>query len=280
MHQPKADASAQVAKTRPARTISRNLFSLEGKVAVVTGAGGRPGGIGEAYAQALAAFGASVAVADLNLEGAKAAAQRIEALGARASPIHVDIADPASTAALMAEAAKIFGGVDILVNNAALMVEDDARTIASTVPLATWNRMLSINLTGALLCSQAAAPLMRSRGGGRIVNQTSLGAFPALSVYGITKLALVGLTTTLAQELGRDGITVNAIAPGITDSGAGLTMREKPSRWSQIVQETCALRGLGSPDELTGALLYLCSEAGSWTTGQVLHVDGGVVLRP
>ncbi len=258
--------------------ISTDLFSVAGKVAVITGAGGRPGGIGEAYASALSVFGASVVLADLNLEGAQAAAERINAAGGSAVAAHVDISNPDSVAAMMKEAEKAFGGVDILVNNAALMIEDDARVLTSTVSLDTWNRMLAINLTGALLCSQAAAPLMRARGGGRIVNQASVGAFPATSVYGITKLALVGLTKTLAQELGPDCITVNAIAPGITDSGAGLTLRDNPGRWSKIWSQTASLRAIGLPKELAGALLYLCSSAGDWVSGQTLHVDGGVVL--
>jgi NAD(P)-dependent dehydrogenase (short-subunit alcohol dehydrogenase family) len=260
-------------------TISKDLFSLAGKVAIVTGVGGRPGGIGEAYAGALGVFGAKVVAADVNAEGAEAAAGRLRELGVEALGVGVDISDPASVAAMVARAGEAFGGVDILVNNAALMLEAlSSRT--STVPLEDWNRIFAVNLTGALLCSQAVIPVMRERGWGRIVNQLSSGAFPAQGVYGISKLALMGLTTALAQELGRSNITVNAIAPGITDSGAGLTLREKPTRYFEILSETCALRVRGKPDELTGALLYLCSEAGAWTTGQVLHVDGGVVIRP
>jgi NAD(P)-dependent dehydrogenase (short-subunit alcohol dehydrogenase family) len=259
--------------------VSRELFSLEGKVAIVTGAGGRPGGIGEAYASALATFGAAVVVADIDGDGAERAAESLRKAGAQALAARVDIADPGSVKAMTDAAVKAFGGVDILVNNAALMVEI-LRVAMSTIDLETWNRIMAINVTGALLCSQAAAPIMRERGGGRIVNQVSAGAYPALSVYGISKLALVGVTTALAQELGRSNITVNAIAPGITNSGAGESMRGAPSKWSQMVAETCPLRAHGVPDELVGALLYLCSEAGGWTTGQVLHVDGGVVMRP
>src|ERR1019366_7089468 len=114
----------------------------------------------------------------------------------------------------MAEAAtKAFGGIDILVNNAALMV-DISYDNCETISLENWNKAFSVNLNGALLCARAVAPSMRERGGGRIVNQTSGGAFPAIGLYGITKLALVGLTTTLAKQLGKANITVNAIAPG------------------------------------------------------------------
>jgi NAD(P)-dependent dehydrogenase (short-subunit alcohol dehydrogenase family) len=260
-------------------TVSKDLFSLVGKVAIVTGAGGRPGGIGEAYASALGVFGASVVAADVNAEGAESVAGRLRDLGIAAIGVRVDISDPASVAVMVHRAVAAFGGVDILVNNAALMLEaTGSRT--SEISLEEWNRIMSVNLTGSLLCSQAVIPLMRERGWGRIVNQLSSGAFPAQGVYGISKLALMGLTTALASEVGRSNITVNGIAPGITDSGAGLTLRANPSRYFQILSETCALRVRGRPDELTGALLYLCSDAGSWTTGQILHVDGGVVLRP
>jgi NAD(P)-dependent dehydrogenase (short-subunit alcohol dehydrogenase family) len=260
-------------------TVTKDLFSLSGKVAIVTGVGGRPGGIGEAYAGALGVFGASVVAADLDADGAESAAERLRAQGVAAIGVQADISDPASVAAMVARAKDAFGGVDILVNNAALMLEA-LRYRTSTIALEDWNRIISVNLTGALLCAQAVIPLMRERGWGRIVNQLSSGAFPAQGVYGISKLALMGLTTALAQEVGRSNITVNGIAPGITDSGAGLTLRENPTRYFEILSETCALRVRGQPDELTGALLYLCSEAGAWTTGQILHVDGGVVLRP
>jgi NAD(P)-dependent dehydrogenase (short-subunit alcohol dehydrogenase family) len=260
-------------------TISKDLFSLAGKVAIVTGAGGRPGGIGEAYAGALGVFGAAVVAADINAEGAQAAAERLRAQGVEAVGVGVDISDPQSVAAMVAQAKAAFGGVDILVNNAGLMLET-FNVRLSTASLEDWNRIMAVNVTGALLCAQAVIPTMRERGWGRIVNQLSSGAFPAQSVYGISKLALMGVTTALAQEVGRSNITVNAIAPGITDSGAGLTIRANPTRYFEIMSETCALRIRGEPDELTGALLYLCSEAGSWTTGQVLHVDGGIVIRP
>ena len=258
-------------------TDAQTLFNLNGKVAIVTGAGGRANGIGEAYANALAAFGAAVVTADIVTDGALRAAAEIKAKGGAAIGVGVDIADRVSVAALVHRTQQVFGGVDILVNNAALMIEALGAP-ASTIDIDSWNKIMSVNVTGALLCAQAVAPLMRERGGGRIVNQISSGAYPALSVYGVSKLALAGLTTTLAQELGRANITVNAIAPGITDSGAGLTMRTKPSRYSQRLEETCALRARGLPNELTGALLFLCSDAGAWTTGQVLHVDGGAVM--
>ncbi|HTZ70317.1 MAG TPA: SDR family oxidoreductase [Acetobacteraceae bacterium] len=260
-------------------TFSIDQFRIDGKVAIVTGAGGRGNSIGRAYARGLANAGAAVIVADLNAEGAKLVADEIVAAGGKALAVGVDIADPASVARMAQAAADSFGGIDILVNNAALMVEVAAAR-AADIALDDWNRMLGVNLTGALLCTQAVLPSMRARGGGRIVNQLSGGAFPAVSLYGVSKLALYGLTTTLARQLGREKIHVNAIAPGNTMSDAGRLLTPDDSPFTKLLEATVAMRVRGQPDELVGALLLLCSPAGDWITGQVLHVDGGWVLRP
>ena len=254
-------------------------FSLAGKVAIVTGAGGRGNSIGRAYALGLANAGAAVVVADLNAEGAKVVADEIVATGGKALAVGVDITDREAVAGMVQAAVTAFGGVDILVNNAALMAEL-TYTPAFMVSPEEWGRVLSVNLTGALNCAQAAIPLMQARGGGRIVNAVSGGAFPAQSVYGISKLALVGLTTTLATELGQAGIAVNAIAPGNTmsDAGKGLTPPDSPFR--KKMEMNVVMRIEGQPDELVGALLLLVSPAGAWITGQVIHVDGGWILRP
>ena len=258
---------------------SLDQFRLDGKVAIVTGAGGRGNSIGRAYALGLAGAGAAVIVADIQADGAKVVADEIIALGGRAVAVRVDITDPASARAMVDTATSAFGGVDILVNNAALMAELGHQPIAD-VAIEDWNRTLNVNLTGALICCQAAIPAMRTRGGGRIVNQTSGGAFPAVGIYGISKLALVGLTTTLAKSLGKDGITANAIAPGNVTSDAGKQLVPDDSAFLQFLKMTVAGRAQGEPDELVGALLLLCSDAGAWITGQTLHVDGGWVLRP
>ena len=256
-----------------------DLFRLDGKVAVVTGAGGRGNSIGRAYAMGLAEAGAAVVIADLNGEGANAVAAEIEGAGGEAIGVQVDVANEVSTLAMAERAADAFGGVDILVNNAALMVDisyDNCETIA----LDAWNRAFAVNLNGALLCARAVIPSMRTRGGGRIVNQTSGGAFPAIGLYGISKLALVGLTTTLAKQFGKEGITCNAIAPGNVKSDAGKLLVPDDSPFIKFLEATVATRPRGEPDELVGALLLLCSPAGEWITGQTLHVDGGWVMRP
>ncbi|KHK90407.1 SDR family oxidoreductase [Novosphingobium malaysiense] len=258
---------------------SIDQFRLDGKVAIVTGGGGRGNSIGRAYAVGLANAGASVVVADLNEDGAKAIAAEITAAGGRAIGVKVDVADRASTLSMAQAAQASFGGVDILVNNAALMVELGYEPVEN-VPLDAWNKMLDVNLTGALLCSQAVIPMMRTRGGGRIVNQSSGGAFPATSIYGVGKIALVGLTTALAKQLGKEGITCNAIAPGSVSTDAGNMLLPDDSPFLQYLDSVVAGRARGTPDELVGALMLLCSSAGAWITGQTLHVDGGWVIRP
>ena len=260
-------------------SFSIDQFRLDGKVAIVTGAGGRGNSIGRAYALGLANAGASVVVADINADGAKAVADEIIGSGGKAVSAGADITKPDSVATMVDAATKAFGGVDILVNNAALMVEVVSNQ-ATNISLDDWNRLLSVNLTGALLCSQAVIPSMRERGGGRIVNQLSGGAFPAQSLYGVSKLALYGLTTTLARQLGPENIAVNAIAPGNVMSEAGKLLTPDDSPFIQLLNATVAMRVRGEPDELVGALLLLCAPAGAWITGQVLHVDGGWVLRP
>ena len=258
---------------------SLDSFSLKGKVAIVTGAGARQRSIGAAYAGGLCAAGAAVVVADLNGKGAEAVAKDLTGRGGKAIGTQVDITDPASAKRMVETADEAFGGIDILVNNAAMMAEIKFKPVIAT-PLDEWNRLMAVNVNGALLCSQAAVPLMRKRGGGRIINQVSGGAYPANSGYGVSKLALVGVTTTLAAELGRDRITVNAIAPGNVASEAGKMSAPDDSPFMQMLRNTVALRPTGEPDELVGALLLLASPAGDWITGQVIHVDGGWILRP
>lgn len=193
-------------------------WSLDGKVALVTGAA--PGGIGETYARTLAAAGAAVVCADIREDGAAEVAAGLEAEGHRAIGVGVDITDPDSVESMTGTAASVFGGVDILVNNAALMATVHPGPVLEC-DYDHWKHVMDVNLNGAYLCSRSVVPYMRERGGGRIVNQTSGGAYPPGTLYGITKLALVGLTTTLARDLGPSRITANAIAPGMVESEAG-----------------------------------------------------------
>ncbi|CAN7627291.1 SDR family oxidoreductase [Phenylobacterium sp. LjRoot225] len=181
-------------------TFSIDQYRLDGKTAVVTGAGGRGNSIGRAYAMGLAKAGAAVVVADINGAGARAVADEIISAGGKSIGVGVDITDPAAVQQMAGAAAEAFGGVDILVNNAALMVELGYQA-AAEVAIEDWNRLVAVNVTGALNCVQAAVPMMRARGGGKIVNQLSGGAFPAMSLYGVSKLAL-GAQILLCSEAG------------------------------------------------------------------------------
>lgn len=253
-------------------------FRLDGKVAIVTGVGGRGNSIGRAYAMGLGQAGACIVVADLNEAGAQSVADEIIASGGSAIAVRVDITDRVAVSAMVEAAIAAFGGIDILVNNAALMVEI-VGTPAIQISTDDLNKALSVNLHGALNCAQAVVPSMAARGGGRIVNQLSAGAFPAQTIYGITKIALLGLTTTLATELGGKNITVNAIAPGMTTSAAGLSLTPPDSPLVAYVQSRTPIHGMADPEELVGPLLMLVSDAGKWMTGQAINVDGGWVMR-
>jgi NAD(P)-dependent dehydrogenase (short-subunit alcohol dehydrogenase family) len=248
---------------------------VDGKVAIVTGAAG---GIGRTYARALAEAGASVVVADLHDERARKVAGEIAAAGLPALAVRVDITDAASVRAMVEAARAAYGGVDVLVNNAALMAELPAAPLAS-YPLDWWERALRVNVTGALICAQAVVPSMQERGGGKIINQTSGGAFTGGSAYGVSKLALVGLTVALASELGRLRINVNAIAPGMVETEAGFRAAPRDNPWRKSMEQTVAMQPYGQPDDLVGALLFLASSASDWVTGQTLNVDGGWIMR-
>jgi NAD(P)-dependent dehydrogenase (short-subunit alcohol dehydrogenase family) len=253
-------------------------FDLTGKVAIVTGAGGRGNSIGRAYAVALANAHASVVVADINGEGAQKVADEITAAGGKALAVRVDITDTASARAMASAAMDAFGGIDILVNNAALMVEMGESGMMNT-DKAQFDMFIAVNVWGAMNCAQAVVPGMAARGGGAIVNQVSAGAFPAQSLYGVTKIALAGVTTSLATELGGQNIRVNAIGPGMTMTDAGLSMTPDDTPWVQGIIARCPIQGRDTPDALCGALLLLVSDAGRWMTGQTINVDGGWVMR-
>lgn len=246
---------------------------LEGKVAIVTGAGG---GIGRAYSRGLAEAGAKVILADINADTAKAAAAAIGADGYDVLAVQADVTDEASVNAMAAAAAERFGSVDILVNNAALMAEVMTGGQLTTIPLEMWHRTLSVNLTGPFLCVRAVVPYMKEKGYGKIINQSSGGAWLGSAHYGLTKLGIVSMTISLAKELAPSGIRVNAIAPGWVNTEAGL------STTSPEVREAIGRMipfPFGEPEDLVGGLVYLASAASDWVTGHTLNIDGGWIPR-
>lgn len=244
---------------------------LAGKVAIVTGAGG---GIGSAYARALAEAGAAVAVADIRLEPAQKVANELVADGFKAFAVEVDISSDESTKALAEAVEAEFGGIDILVNNAALMAEIERFSLVE-LPIERWNQIIDVNLTGALRCVRAVLPAMAKRGYGKIINQSSGGAFGASGVYGVTKIGIVSLTASLSHELAGYNIRVNAIAPGFTKTEAGA---KSIGEYGDFLTAGIPFP-YGEATDLNGALLFLASSASDWVTGQTLNVDGGWIHR-
>ena len=256
-------------------TAVADLFDLTGKVAVITGGAG---GIGVVYAEALAEAGAAVVVADLDLAAATATADALTAKGHTVTGASVDVRSAESAAAMVATAVDAHGGVDILINNAAIMVDLPPYGLAD-MPVADWDRVLDVNLRGPLVCTQAAVPVMEQRGGGRVVNGLSAGAFMPGGIYGVSKFALHGLTVNLAAELGGRGINVNAIAPGLVDNDSGYVALPKDSPFRDAIAATIPGKPSCPPEDLVGTLLLLCSRAGDWITGQTILVDGGWITR-
>jgi len=247
---------------------------LDGKVAIVTGAGG---GFGESYSRCLADAGAAVVMSDINADHVNTTAERLAADDLQVIPVAADVTDPDQVQAMVQAGVDTFGGVDILVNNAGLMAEIPMDVPLAKLSLDWWERVLRVNLTGPFLCIQAVVPEMKRRGGGRIVNQSSGGAFGPSHVYGVSKLGLVSLTVTMAQELAPFKITVNAIAPGFTNTEAAL--RSLPAGMESMLDQLAPLKGRGTPEDVHGALLLLTTPSGDWITGQTLNVDGGWVMR-
>jgi NAD(P)-dependent dehydrogenase (short-subunit alcohol dehydrogenase family) len=249
---------------------------LDGKVAIITGGGG---GIGSVFGRELALRGASVLLADLNEEAAAARASELAAKGLPVMAARLDATEPASAGAVVDAATGAYGGVDILVNCAALMAEIPFSPL-SQFPIDWWDRVMAVNVKGPLVCSQAVVPAMRARGGGKIVNISSAGAFSRGGVYGVSKYALVSLTANLAGELGADGINVNAIAPGLVVDDAGY--RALPAgQFRDQLRAAVPLKthAEGPPEDLVGTLVLLVSDAGTWITGQTFSVDGGWIMR-
>lgn len=247
---------------------------LTGKVAIVTG-GAR--GIGRAYSEALAEAGAAVLVADLLVAEGEATAEAIRARGGRALFRSIDVSDMAATEAMAEAAASEFGGIDILVNNAAIFASLRGGPM-SDISVERWDRTMAVNVRGPWLCIRAVAPYMRRRGGGAIVNQTSISAFGMAGMldYTASKAALIGITKSAASELGRDDIRVNAIAPGGTATegyaelmGGNMRAAEERARTTQLIARQIR------PEDMIGTMLHLVGEGSRFITGQTIVVDGG-----
>jgi 3-oxoacyl-[acyl-carrier protein] reductase len=247
---------------------------LKGRVAVVTGAGQ---GIGKSYAAVLARHGAAVMVADIDGNKAAETADGLKAERRRAAHIEFDQADWASVKRMVEAVERDLGPVDILVNNASLYSTLQRKDALDIEP-AEWARVLDVNLTGPFLCCRAVMPGMISRKYGKIVNIASGATFLAknrLAHYVAAKSGVIGLTRVLAREYSNHGITVNSLSPGSTDSGAS---NADPAYLATRLAGRAIAR-IETPDDLVGALLFLCSPMSDFMTGQNLVVDGGVMFN-
>lgn len=249
------------------------LFSLDGHVALVTGASS---GLGRHFAKVLALAGARVAVAARRTDLLEAAAAEIADEGAAAVAVTLDVTDPPSVRNAFEAAEESLGPVSVLVNNAGLAID---KKLLDTED-ADWDAVIDTNLRGAFLMAREAARRMRGhKVEGRIVNIASilgLTASPRVHAYAASKAALLHLTHTLALELARDGIRVNALAPGYVHTDLNRELLSGPV--GDRLKARTPLRRFANPEELDGALLLLASDAGSYMTGSVVTVDGGLTL--
>jgi len=251
--------------------MNHNPFDLTGKAAIVTGASR---GIGLAIAESYASAGAKVVLASRKQETLDQAAEKIVADGGEAFPFAAHTGDPEAVQALVAACVDRFGGVDILVNNAA--------TNPHFGPILTseeshWDKILDVNLKGYFRMVKACVASMRERGGGKIINLASVAGMQhqqGMGIYGISKAGVLMLTRTLAVELAADNIQVNALAPGFIQTRFSQVLWETPEIHQQIIAQVPQKR-MGQPEEVTGMALYLASAVSDFTTGAVMLVDGG-----
>jgi NAD(P)-dependent dehydrogenase (short-subunit alcohol dehydrogenase family) len=254
--------------------VSQSPFRLDGRVAFVTGAGG---GLGEGICTSLAAAGAAVACADVDPGRAETIAGRVTEVGGRSLAVQVDVADSVAVESAVQRTIAELGGVDVLVNNAAIY----PRRAWTEITEEEWDRVLAVNLKAYFLCARACHASMKDRGRGHIVNLSSvtfLIGFDMLLDYVSSKGGIVGFTRALAHEVGSDGITVNAIAPGAFPTDAE-KIHPDPEGYNRWVLEQQCLQRRGTPEDVGNLVVFLASDASSFITGQTVAIDGGWAMH-
>jgi NAD(P)-dependent dehydrogenase (short-subunit alcohol dehydrogenase family) len=249
-------------------------LNFTGKVVLVTGAGR---GIGKAIALAFAGAGACVAVNDINPDSCAKTADEIAASGGQAAAFHADVANKLAVQSMLIDLEDHWGRVDILINNAGVEPHKPIVQLDEW----DWNRTLDVNLKGAFLCSQSAGRMMRQQGGGAIVNVASIAGRAAglrdRSAYVASKTGLIGFTKECAREFAAYNIRVNAVCPGVIVTEMTAHLRENEVQMKKWLEDI-PLGRLGDPEDVTGLVLFLCSDAARYITGQAINVDGGKVM--
>ncbi|MHA1107868.1 MAG: SDR family NAD(P)-dependent oxidoreductase [Alphaproteobacteria bacterium] len=252
------------------------MAGVDGKIVIVTGAAQ---GIGAAYAQSLASSGAKVCVADiLDPEQVVAA---VTAAGGEAIGCVTDVSDLAACEKMVADTIRAFGGLDAMVSNAAVFATLD-RISFLDIDAAQWDRVMAVNVRGVFNCARAAAPAMKVRGGGSIINissDTVMKGVPLMLHYVSSKGAVLAMTRALARELGDDNIRVNAVAPGLTMSEGIEAKREMLGVNIEFSIASAALKREQVPEDLVGVVRFLVSDDSAFITGQTLVVNGGAVMH-
>jgi len=250
---------------------------LENKVVIITGAGR---GIGRAFALRFAGEGARLLLPDISLERAQRVVEEIKNKGGEAAAIETDISSENSVREMAGEVIRLYGRVDVLLNNAALYYGVDRKPWDAWA-VGEWERMFSINVTGTWLCCKAIAPLMIKEGGGKIINIASdvikVPSAQFLLPYACSKAAVVTLTQNLARALGPSGINVNAIGPGFTASEASLLREGSDEAFKANIEGQCIKRR-EEPEDLAGTAVFLASSDSDFITGQFIAVNGGMVM--
>jgi 3-oxoacyl-[acyl-carrier protein] reductase len=248
---------------------------FDGKVAFITGAAQ---GFGRNFAEALVAAGGSVVLCDINLDAARRTTEEINAHAgaARAMAVEADVAREDQVDAAVAQAIAALGGIDILINNAGRHLTKYNQPFGK-LTRTDIREMMDVNFMGVVNCTLACRESMGARGGGAVVNISSIGGYLNSSPYGVSKLAVRGLTIAFANELAPDGTRVNAIAPGLMGTEAALA--DLPQKMvAQFRDELQLVHRLGRMEDITAAMLFLCSSAASFITGETIKVSGGYPL--
>jgi len=250
-------------------------MKLEGRRALVTGAGRAGRGIGRSIAMVLASEGASVAVSDIVPENAEAVAKEVnEATGRPTMAITANVADSVSVEEMFRRVVEEWGGLDILVNNAGITRDDLILRMSEEA----WDAVLNVNLKGAFLCTRAAARIMLRQHKGRVVNIASVMGVvgnKGQANYSASKGGLIALTKTTAKELGSRNITANAVAPGFIET---VMTDALPEETRAAMRKQVPLERLGGPDDVANVVCFLCTDDAAYVTGQVIHVDGGLFM--